>query len=89
MNLSNNYVLVERADEPKKEGFQAVEVQDSFVYKGNVVKVPDSQPVFLGDRQIQAGDVVLFAKYSPDSYPIELEGVEHKFINTRDLLAVL
>lgn len=89
MNLSNNYVLVERYDEPAKEGFQTVDVQDSFVYKGTITLVPDSQPVYLGDRQLKAGDVVLFAKYSPDTHQLEIEGKELKFVHTRDLLAAL
>ena len=87
--ISNNYVLVKKLEEEKKEGFQAVEVQDNFVYKAVIVQLPKSQPMYLGDQQLAVGDVVMFAKYSPDTHEIELEGVKHKFINVRDLLAVI
>lgn len=88
MNISNNYVMVERIEEPVKEGFQTVEVQDSFVYRGHVVQVGEA-PVFLGNKQIAPGDTVLFAKYSPDTHLIELEGIDYKFVSVKDLIAVL
>ena len=87
--ISINYVLVKKLEEEKKEGFQAVEVQDNFVYKGVIVQIPRSQPVYLGDNHLAVGDVVMFAKYSPDTHEIELEGVKHKFVKISDLLAVI
>lgn len=87
--ININYVLVKKLEEEKKEGFQAVEVQDNFVYKGVIVRIPKSQPVYLGDDHLAVGDVVMFAKYSPDTHEIELEGVKHKFVKVSDLLAVI
>lgn len=87
--ISVNYVLVKKLEEEKKEGFQAVEVQDNFVYRGVIVQLPKSQPVYLGDDHLKVGDVVMFAKYSPDTHEIELEGVKHKFVKITDLLAVI
>jgi len=87
--ISNNYVLVKKLEEEKKEGFQVVEVQDNFVYKAVIVQIPRSQPVYLGDSHLAVGDVVLFAKYSPDTHEIELEGVRHKFVKVSDLLAIV
>lgn len=89
MELSVNYILVKKHEEQKSEGFQAVEVQDSFVYKGVIVKLPSTQPMHVGDRKLAIGDVVLFHKYSPDTVEMELEGVKHKFIKVSDLLAVI
>lgn len=89
MEISVNYCLVKKIEEPKSEGFQAVEIQDSFVYKGRIVKLPTSQPAFLGDRRLAEGDVVVFAKYSPDTIEIEFEGEKQKFVKLTDLLAVL
>lgn len=88
MMISNNYVLVARHEEEKKEGFQAVEVQDNFVYKGKVLQVSEA-PVFMGNRQVGPGDVILFAKYSPDTHLLDLEGDEVKFVSVKDILAVL
>lgn len=87
--ISVNYVLVKKQEEEKKEGFQAVEVQDNFVYKGVIVQVPRGVPICLSNQQLGPGDVVLFAKYSPDTHEIDIEGVRHKFVNVRDLLAVI
>lgn len=82
--ISSKYVVVEKVIEPPTEGFQEVKVQDSSVYKGRVVEIPDV-PVYIGNRQIIIGDLVLFAKYSPDTH--EIEG--NKFVRGEDLLKVL
>ncbi len=89
MEISVNYCLVKKIEEPVKEGFKTVEVQDSFVYKGQIVKLPSSQPAYLGDRRLVVGDIVLFAKYSPDTIEVELEGEKQKFVKLTDLLAVI
>ncbi len=89
MQISQNYIVVQKVDEPvSTEEFKAVEVQDSFVYKGKVSHLPEV-PVHMANRQITVGDVVLFAKYSPDTWEIEHEGEKMKFVAIRDLLAVL
>lgn len=88
MKISINYIVVEKIVEEKKEGFQAVEVQDSFVYKGKVVNLPDP-PVYIGNEQIKIGDVIMFAKYSPDTFEMEVEGQKVKFVNVSDILAIL
>ncbi len=89
MQISQNYIVVQKAEEPvSTEEFKAVEIQDSFVYKGKVTNLPDV-PVHMANRQIMLGDIVLFAKYSPDTWEIEHEGVKMKFVSIRDLLAVL
>jgi len=87
-SLSSNYILVSKALEPVSEGFQAVAVEDSSVYKGKVEQLPDN-PVYLSNQALKVGDIVIFAKYSPDTHLIERDGVELKYINTRDLLEVL
>lgn len=88
MQISNNFVLVRKQDDEVKEGFKEVEIQDSFVYKGVVEVLPEA-PVFLGNKRIAQGDVVLFAKYSPDTVEIDLDGIKKKFVKTSDILAVL
>lgn len=78
-------VLVERiANELKKEGeFQTVEVSDSFIYKGKVVKAPTLM------IDIKEGDVIVYAKFSPDTHDLELDGRKLKFVNVTDVLAIL
>lgn len=39
MIVLGNRILVSKVEEEKKEGFQTVEVQDSFLYKGKVEQI--------------------------------------------------
>jgi len=88
MQVSNNYIAVERVFEPEKEigDFKTVEVFDDFLFRGRVKYLPEA-PVYLGNENLKSGDIILFAKYSPDTHDIEYEGEKLKFINTRDILA--
>lgn len=88
MKISNNYVVVEKIVEPEKEGFQTVEVQDSFIYKGRITNLPEI-PVYVGNTQIQEGTLIMFAKYSPDTQETMLNGKTVKFVKTSDILATL
>ncbi len=89
MNISNNRIVVERIEEPKKEGgFEMVNVQDSFVYRAKVVYVPEV-PVYMGNKQLEIGDTVLFAKHSPDTHELEHEGKKLKFVRVEDLMAIV
>ena len=95
MKILGNRVLLERVEEEKKEGeFQTVDVQDSFVYKGRVMKSDDDVPTSYSHSIslrpfLSEGDIVLFAKYSPDTQEIEHEGKKLKIVNTADILAIL
>ncbi len=86
MQVSNNYIAVEKIEEEKPEGFQTVEVTDSSLFTGRVTHIPE-MPVFMGNTPIQVGDMILFAKYSPDTHEIKHDGKLYKFVNTRDILA--
>lgn len=84
MKLNNKYITVKPLEKSEeKSGFSIVETQDNSTFTGEVVEVP-SQPVWIGDHQVKQGDVVVFAKYSPDTHQIK----DVKFINTNDILAV-
>lgn len=89
MQISNNYIVVIKDFPAPQEGeFKVVEVQDDFIYRGRV-KLLGEAPIFMGNKQVTVGDVVLFAKYSPDTHEIEHEGEKLKFVSTADILAVL
>ena len=88
MQISNKYIVVEKLQEEAKEGFKTVEVQDDYVYKGKVTHIPEA-PVYMGNKQVIQGDTVLFAKYSPDTHEIDLDGKKVKFVSVSDILAVL
>lgn len=88
MQISNKYVVVEKLEEEVKEGFKSVEVQDNYVYKGKVTQIPET-PVYMGNKPVTVGDIVLFIKYSPDTHEIDLDGKKVKFVAISDLLAVL
>lgn len=94
MKILGNRILVSRIEEPKTDGFQTVEVQDSFVNKGRVEQVGAQSDATVSatvnhSSSIAVGDTVLFAKYSPDTQDIEHEGVKYKIIAIDDVLAVL
>lgn len=82
--INANYILVEKIKEEKGEGFQTAEVQDSFVYKGRVKEVPQV-PLYVDNHVLAVGDIVLFAKYSPDTHEVDGD----KFIKAVDILKVL
>ena len=84
MKVSNSHIVVEKLEKEVQDGFQTVEVQDDFVFKGKVTLLPEC-PVFIGNEHIKLGDTVIFAKYSPDTH--EIDG--KKFVSTKDILAVL
>lgn len=88
MQISNKYVVVEKLEEEKKDGFKTVDVQDNYVYKAKVLLLPEN-PVFMGNQQLIIGDIVLFAKYSPDTHEIDLDGKKVKFVTINDILACL
>lgn len=83
LRILGNRVLVSKVEEEVKEGFQTVEVQDSFVYKGKIEQIGD--PHF----EFTEGDIILFAKYSPDTHEISHEGKTYKVVDVKDILAVL
>lgn len=105
MKILGNRILVSKVEEEKKEGFQAVQVQDSFVYKGKVeqdvykdfdidkyiasfpegVMIPTKEP----EIRFKTGDIILFAKYSPDTQEVDYKGQKMKIIKVDDVLAIL
>lgn len=87
MKILGNRVLVSKVEEEKKEGFQTVEVQDSFVYKGRVEQI-ECVP-YVMDTGLKAGDIILFTKYSPDAYEVEEGGKKMKIMPVTDILAIL
>lgn len=82
--ISSRYVVVEKVVEESGGGYQTVTVQDSSIYKGKIVDLPEA-PVHIGNHRLVIGDVVIFAKYSPDTHEIE----DKKFVAVNDLLKVL
>lgn len=85
MKILGNRILVSKIEEEKKDGFQTVDVQDSFVYKGMIVSLGDINSPF----PLLTGMTVLFAKYSPDTQEVDVEGQKMKIIRVEDVLAVL
>lgn len=85
MRILGNRVLVSRVEEEKKDGFQTVEVQDSFVYKGKIEILSQE----AADKGFNLYHTVLFTKYSPDTQEIDHEGQKMKIIKIEDILAIL
>lgn len=95
MKILGNRVLVEPLEKEVKEGFQTVEVQDSFVYKGRVEQIgEDHGVIWTGSAKdyvppMKVGDTVIFQKYSPDTSEFEHEGKKYKSVQISDIIAVL
>jgi co-chaperonin GroES (HSP10) len=81
MQILGNRLLVSRIEEEDTGGFKAIDVQDSFVYKGLVEE--------SNSPEVAPGSVVLFAKYSPNTQEIPVDGKTMKIISISDVLAVL
>lgn len=89
MKILGNRILVSKVGEEKKDGFQTVDVQDSFVYKGKVEIIGAIKSFHSPDLTPNLGDTVLFAKYSPDTQEVDHEGKKMKIVSVDDILAVL
>lgn len=97
MQILGNRVLVSRIEEEKKDGFQTVDVQDSFIYKGRVEQVGAAlgmngvtwSGTSMDLPEIKPGIEVIFAKYSPDTQEVEIDGSKMKIVRLEDILAIL
>lgn len=100
MIILGDRILVSRIEEEKKEGFQTIEVQDSFLYKGKIEMIGQGCEIapaatWTGsaiesiEPPFNVGSVVMFAKYSPHTQTINVEGVDMKVIRIDDVIAVL
>jgi len=93
MNILNGYILVEKLPKKEAEGFEVVETQDDFIYKGKVIEISRPMVNYTTatidiQNDIKIGDIVIFAKYSPDTHEIDFEGRKVKFVKATDVLAV-
>ena len=66
MKILGNRVLVSRVEEEKKDGFQTVEIQDSFTFEGKVEQMGDISAYSRADGLIE-GAIVMFAIAPPIS----------------------
>jgi len=99
MIILGDRLLVSKVEKEEKEGFQTVEVQDSFLYKGRIEAIGDgcetATPIWNGTNLTEIkpsfviGDIVLFAKYSPHTQTIPVGESDMKIIRMDDVLAVL
>lgn len=98
MKILGPRILVSKIEEEKKDGFQTVDVQDSFVYKGKVEqiggigRIEGTQTFTTGvavGPTITVGDTVVFAKYSPDTQELDHEGAKYKVVKIEDVIAIL
>ena len=69
MHIPSNRIVIEKVTEEVKDGFQAVQVQDSSTFKGRVIETGETAH-YIGNHVIEKGDVLLFAQNSPDTHQI-------------------
>jgi co-chaperonin GroES (HSP10) len=87
MALNSKYILVTKMPEETKEGFQAVQIEDSSTYMGIVKELPEN-PIWIGNTLLEVGNTIIFAKYSPNTHLITKDNVEYKYITTEDILEI-
>lgn len=101
MKIIGERVLVERIEKEDKEGFQTVDVLDEFVSRGRIVQV--GEPLvrtamtftYTGGvvsdvkDDLAPGNVVLFAKFSPDTQEVKVDGKDMKVVAISDIIAIL
>lgn len=91
-SINSNYVVVKKIEEQETEGFKTVQVQDSSIYQGEVIAIPDC-PVFVDNHQVEPGDKIIFKKISPDTHEVQdpklFDGQKVKFVIANDILMVL
>ncbi len=88
MKIIGNRVLVKRIEQEKKEGFETVAVQDDFIYRGKIVALGEDIRM-SAQTDLKEGSTILFAKYSPDTHEIDIDGEKCKFVAVADILAVV
>lgn len=101
MKLIGERVLVERVERENTGGFETVDVLDDFVSKGRIVQV--GQPLSRGwahstmttvntaptEDDLTIGNIILFAKFSPDTQEVKVEGKDMKSVALADIIAIL
>lgn len=88
IQILGNRILVSRIEEPKQTGFEAVAPTDSFLYKGMIEAVGTGELNQTDHVPMKAGELVLFAKYSPDTQEVMVGDELMKIISTEDVLAI-
>ena len=88
MKILGDRILVSKIEEPVKDGFTEVIVQDEFVFKGKVEQIGNLAPAIVKPF-INTGDIVMFRKYSPNTEDIEHEGKKMKIVCLEDVIAIL
>ena len=100
MKIIGERVLLERIEREAKDGFETVDVLDEFVSKGRIVAVGSelhrgfgssvpSNYETEGQSDLAVGNTVLFAKFSPDTQELKLDGKDMKIVAIPDIIAVL
>lgn len=102
MKIIGDRVMLERIEKEATGGFEAVEVINDFVSRGRVVQV--GSPITRGYVQgmtmasfspstpvkddLAEGNIVLFAKFSPDTQEVKIDGTDYKVVALSDIIAI-
>lgn len=90
--MFNEYYLIKRIAEEDNGGLKLASVQDSFTYKGEIVKTPYSNDdvtgtEFYGQKAPRIGDKVVFLKGCGED--VEFNGESMKVVKLEDLIMPL
>lgn len=89
MDLLGNRVLVRREPEAKSEGFQAVKAVDDFTSRGVIAGIGDEVDTVRQGRRIEVGQTVVFARFSPDTHTVQVDGEDMKSVLVSDIIAIV
>ncbi len=90
MKIIGNRVLVSQVIAPQSgTGFTTVEVQNDFIYKGKIEQVGSGLIELINGTHVEVGNIILFARNSPDTQDIEIEGKKLKVVSYPDIIAIL
>jgi len=85
MNILGDRVLLERVEKDTSGGFAEVKAIDDFTSNGRIVQVGED----VEHIRLIEGAEVIFAKFSPDTHTVSIEGKEMKTVAVSDIIAIL
>lgn len=89
----NNYVLIQRIEEENKTagGIIIPDTAREKPSRGRVIAVGNGD-VQNGNRvpmTVQAGDIVLFAKWAASANEVKIEGTDYVLVKESDILGII
>lgn len=91
MKILGERVLVKRIEKEQTDSFQTVDVIDEFVSRGRIVQLGESLTGNTSSyhTDFTPGKEIIFAKFSPDTQEIKVDGELMKVVAISDIIAIV